>query len=124
MLFRSRTTARILFAESLVGIVSQRLVPRADRPGRVAAMEILKGTLRVKDLIRDEDRTTELYEAISDSSLDGMQLLDAHLARLYADGIISYEVGLASATSAQAFKMASTQIDIEAGRDPRATQQY
>ena len=119
-----RTTARILFAESLVGIVSQRLVPRADRPGRVAAMEILKGTLRVKDLIRDEDRTTELYEAISDSSLDGMQLLDAHLARLYADGIISYEVGLASATSAQAFKMASTQIDIEAGRDPRATQQY
>jgi twitching motility protein PilT len=119
-----RTTARILFAESLVGIVSQRLVPRADRPGRIAAMEIMKATLRVKDLIRDEDRTSELYEAIRDSSLDGMQLMDAHLARLYAEGVISYEVGLASATSAQAFKMASTQIDVEAGRDPRATQQF
>lgn len=117
-----RETARILFAESLVGIVSQRLVPRSDRPGRVAAMEIMKGTLRIKDLIRDEDRTSELYDAIRDSTLDGMQLMDDHLARLYAEGTIAFETGLASATSQQAFKMATTQTDIEAGRDPRATQ--
>jgi len=117
-----RSTARILFAESLVGIVSQRLVARDDRPGRVAAMEVLKGTLRIKDLIRDEDRGNELYDAIRDSTLDGMQLMDDHLARLYAEGTISYETGLTTATSMQAFKMASTQIDIEAGRDPKATQ--
>lgn len=117
-----RATARMLFAESMVGILSQRLVPRADRPGRVAATEILKGTLRVKDLIRDEKRTSELYEAIQDSSLDGMQLMDDHLAQLYGQGIISYETGLATATSAQTFKMSSTQIDVEAGRDPKATQ--
>ena len=117
-----RATARILFAESLVGIVSQRLVPRVDRPGRMAAYEILKATLRVKDLVRDEDRTSELYEAIRDSSLDGMQLMDDHLAKLYSQGIISYETGLATATSSQTFKMASTQIDVEAGRDPKATQ--
>ena len=117
-----RATARILFAESLIGIVSQRLVPRSDRPGRIAALEIMKGTLRIKDLVRDEDRTSELYDAIRDSTLDGMQLMDDHLARLYAEGIISYETGLATATSQQAFKMASTQTDIEAGRDPRATQ--
>ena len=117
-----RETSRILFAESLVGIVSQRLVPRSDKPGRVAAMEILKGTLRIKDLIRDEERTSELYDAIRDATMDGMQLMDDHLARLYSQGVISFETGLAAATSQQAFKMATTQSDVEAGRDPRATQ--
>ena len=117
-----RETARILFAESLVGIVSQRLVPRSDRPGRVAAMEVMKGTLRIKDLVRDDERTSELYDAIRDAEMDGMQLMDDHLARLYSQGVISFETGLASATSQQAFKMSTTQVDVEAGRDPRATQ--
>ncbi len=108
-----RATARILFAESLVGVVSQRLLPRADRPGRVAALEILKGTLRIKDLVRDEDRTGELYDALRDARLDGMQLFDDHLAELYADGIISFETGMAASTSAQAFKMAATQVDVQ-----------
>ena len=107
-----RATARILFAESLVGIVSQRLLPRTDG-GRVAAMEILKGTLRIKDLVRDEERTGELYDALRDAKLDGMQLFDDHLAELYADGTISFETGMAAATSAQAFKMAATQVDVQ-----------
>jgi len=108
-----RSTARILFAESLVGIVSQRLLPRGDGAGRVAAMEILKGTLRIKDLVRDEERTGELYDALRDARLDGMQLFDDHLAELYAGGAISYETGMAAATSAQAFKMAATQVDAQ-----------
>jgi twitching motility protein PilT len=108
-----RATARILFAESLVGIVSQRLLPRADGSGRVAAMEILKGTLRIKDLVRDEDRTGELYDALRDARLDGMQLFDDHLAELYGSGAISYETGMAAATSSQAFKMAATQVDVQ-----------
>ncbi len=108
-----RDTARILFAESLVGIVSQRLLPRAGGSGRVAAMEILKGTLRIKDLVRDEDRTGELYDALRDAKLDGMQLFDDHLAELYAGGVITFETGMAAATSAQAFKMAATQVDVQ-----------
>ena len=108
-----RATARILFAESLVGIVSQRLLPRAGGSGRVAAMEILKGTLRIKDLVRDEERTSELYDALKDAKLDGMQLFDDHLAELYAAGSITFETGMASATSAQAFKMAATQVDVQ-----------
>jgi twitching motility protein PilT len=60
--------------------------------GRVAAMEIVKATLRIKDLIRDEDRTHELYDAIRDARLDGMQLFDDHLAQLYAEDKISYDV--------------------------------
>ncbi len=108
-----RSTARILFAESLVGIVSQRLIPRADRAGRVAATEILKGTLRIKDLVRDEDRSGEIYDALRDARLDGMQLFDDHLAELYGQGIITFETGMASATSSQAFKMAATQVDVQ-----------
>jgi twitching motility protein PilT len=107
-----RETARILFAESLVGIVSQRLLPRKPK-GRVAAMEIMKGTLRIKDLVKDEERSNELYDALRDSKLDGMQLFDDHLAELYAQDLIEYETGLHSATSAQSFKMAVTQIDLQ-----------
>ena len=110
-----RDTARMLFAESLVGIVSQRLLPRAGGKGRVAALEIMKGNLRIKDLIKDESRSHELYDALKDSRLDGMQIFDDHLAELYKTDIIDYETGLSAATSMQAFKMAATQIDL--GRD-------
>ncbi len=93
-----RETARVLFAESLVGIVSQRLLPRVGG-GRVAATEILKGTLRVKDMIRDEERTPELYDVLKEARLDGMQAFDDHLADLYAQGVIEYETGYSAATS-------------------------
>lgn len=106
-----RDTARVLFAESLVGIVSQRLLPRLGS-GRVAATEILKGTLRVKDLVRDEDRTPELYDVLREARLDGMQSFDDHLAEMYEQGIIDYDTGYHAATSSQAFKMAATQVDV------------
>lgn len=107
-----RETARVLFAESLVGIVSQRLLPRKGGSGRVAATEILKGTLRVKDLVRDEDRTPELYDVLREARLDGMRSFDDHLAELYDQGIIDYDTGYHAATSSQNFKMAATQVDL------------
>lgn len=107
-----RETARVLFAESLVGIVSQRLLPRAGGVGRVAATEILKGTLRVKDLVRDPERTPELYDVLREAALDGMRSFDSHLAELYGEGVIDYDTGYRAATSSQAFKMAATQIDV------------
>jgi len=107
-----RDTARILFAESLVGVVSQRLLPRRGGQGRVAATEILKGTLRVKDLVRDEERTAELYDVLREAKLDGMRAFDDHLAELYAEGVIDFDTGYAAATSSQAFKMSATQVDV------------
>lgn len=112
-----RDTVRILFAESLVGIVSQRLLPSADGQGRIAAMEILKGTLRIRELVKDENRTYEIYEALKDSRFDGMQTFDDALAELYAEDLITFETGLIAATSPQHFKMAATQIDVERGRE-------
>jgi twitching motility protein PilT len=118
-----RGTARLLFAESLVGIVSQRLLPRKGGHGRVAALEILKGTLRIKDLVKDENRTNELYDAMRDSRLDGMISFDDYIAELYGQDVIDYVTGAAAATSAQNFKMAATQIDLERGREtPMMTQ--
>jgi twitching motility protein PilT len=112
-----RASAQILFADSLVGIVSQRLLPRVGG-GRVVASEVMKGTLRVKELLRDETRYSELYDAIRDSRLDGMQLFDDDLAGLYAAGQIDFTTGYFAATSSQRFKMAATQIDLQQGRAP------
>jgi len=105
-----RDVARILFAESLVGIVSQRLLPN-KQGGRVCAMEVLKGNLRIRDLIKDPDRTNEIYEALKDSSLDGMQTFDDHLAELYARDQIGLDTALAHATSAQYVKVKALQIN-------------
>lgn len=116
-----RDTARMLFSESLVGIVSQRLLPRKGGKGRVAATEVMKGTLRIKDLIKDEERTHELYDALKDSALDGMQTFDDHLASLYQQDLIDYQVGLMAATSMQSFKMAATQIDLQRNRTTPTT---
>ncbi|MDZ7702918.1 MAG: PilT/PilU family type 4a pilus ATPase [Trueperaceae bacterium] len=105
-----RHTARLLFAESIVGIVSQQLLPRKGG-GRVAAMEVLKGNLRIRDLIKDESRTNELYDAIRDSRADGMQTFDDHLSELYEQDLIEFGTGYLAATSGQTFKMKATQID-------------
>lgn len=115
-----RSSARILFADSLVGIVSQRLLPRKGG-GRIAASEIMKGTLRIKDLLRDESRYGELYDALRDSKLDGMQLFDDALADMYAKDLIEYEVGYSAATSSQAFKMQATQIDLRKNQEAEAS---
>jgi twitching motility protein PilT len=100
-----RAQARVLFAESVVAIISQRLLPKADESGRVAALEILKGTMRVKEMIKDEERTPELKDVIKDGREDGMMLFDDHLARLYADGQISMEIGFSAATTPHEFKL-------------------
>ena len=111
-----RDAARAMFAEALIAIVAQRLLPRAAGTARVAASEILVGTLRVRDLIRSAAPTEAYYDAIRDARFDGMQLFDDHLAALYGDDVITFETALAAATSPQRFKMAATQVDLERGR--------
>src|SRR5512139_3624624 len=56
---------RLQLAGVLKGVVSQRLVSRADEKGRVPAVEILVSTARVRELIEDKDRTKEIHDAIS-----------------------------------------------------------
>lgn len=82
---------RAMFANAVVGIVAQRLLPRADRQGRVAVHEIMIATNALRNLIREE-KSHQLYSAIQTGSSYGMQTIDSVLATLYQQGIITAEV--------------------------------
>ena len=78
--------ARLQLSASLVGVVYQRLIPRRGG-GLVAAYEVLRGTIAVRNLIR-ESNTRQLRNAITMGQADGMQTLEMHLSDLVTDGII------------------------------------
>jgi twitching motility protein PilT len=113
-----RAIARILFADALVGVVSQRLLPRADGQGRVAALEIMRGTLRVKDLIKEEERTPQLKDALLEGREVGMLAFDDHLAELCSDGVIDFETGYSAATSPHEFKLRVQDGSANKSREP------
>jgi twitching motility protein PilT len=78
---------RLQLSASLVGVVYQRLLPRREG-GLVAAYEILKGTIAVRNLIR-ESNSRQLRNAITMGQADGMQTLEMHLSQLVTEGIIN-----------------------------------
>lgn len=83
-------------------IVSQRLIPRADGHGRVAALEVLTSTARTRDYIEKGEREGKsLYDAMRDGTLEGMQVFDGELERMMRDGIITMNDGLAYSTNRQ-----------------------
>jgi twitching motility protein PilT len=97
---------RIRLAESLHAVVSQRLLPRADGKGRVAAVEVMVVTPTIRDLILDSDRISEIHDYIAQGREQyGMQTFDQHLAELVNSGDVSYEVALAAATRPSDFAL-------------------
>jgi len=78
--------ARLQLSATLVGVVYQRLLPRKEG-GLVAAFEILRGTIAVRNLIR-ESNTRQLRNAITMGQVDGMQTLEMHLSELVTGGIV------------------------------------
>jgi twitching motility protein PilT len=70
-----------MLSTSLVGVVSQQLVRRADNKGRVAALEILVNTPAIANILRD-GKTEQIGTAIQSGSLQGMQSMDTALRRL------------------------------------------
>lgn len=83
-------------------IVSQRLIPRADRKGRIAAIEVLKSTARTREYVEKGEREGKsLYDAMRDGNLDGMQVFDMEIERMIREGIISMNDGLMYATNRQ-----------------------
>ncbi len=98
--------ARLRLSEALQAVLSQRLLPRADGHGRVAALEILICTGTVRDLIKDPNRTPELHDYIRDARDQyGMQTFDQHLMDLVSDGVVAYETALAAATNPADFEL-------------------
>jgi twitching motility protein PilT len=91
---------RVMVSESLRGIISQQLVPRADGKGRVLALEILTNTPAVANVIR-ESRTFMLPGIIQTGRKQGMQLMDDSLHQLYDHGVISAEEAIARSEQKQ-----------------------
>jgi twitching motility protein PilT len=106
---------RILLAESLLGILSQRLLPKADGKGRVLALEILLATQLVRDYIKEEEKTYEIKDVIAEDNVRGMHTFDQHLVQLYRQGLIDLEAATAAATSPHEFKLILTR---ETGETP------
>lgn len=77
-------------ANSLRGIVSQKLLPRADQSGRVAAVEVMVATPTVSKLI-EEGHAGQLYTAISEGNYWGMQTMNQCLVRYFKAGLITEE---------------------------------
>jgi twitching motility protein PilT len=88
------------FAKSFRYIVCQRLMPKTDRTGRVAAFEILKANARTRECIEKGERENKtLLEAIKAGSAEGMQHFDGDIARLVKNQVVDFETGLSFATN-------------------------
>jgi twitching motility protein PilT len=97
---------RFSLASALAAVVSQRLVPRADKAGRIPACEILINTAAVRDNIRDMEKTLNIPDLIKEGTVQyGMQSFDQSLMQLYSKGSISYESALFYATSPAEFAL-------------------
>ena len=91
---------RTRLAQTFRYIVSQRLIPRADGKGRIAAVEILKSNPRTREYIeKGESEGKTLLDAIHDGELDGMQDFDSVIRKLIEAGTISLEDGMSYATN-------------------------
>jgi len=91
---------RTRLAQSFRYIVSQRLLPRADGTGRVAAMEILKATSRTKEYIeRGESEGKSLLDAMEQGDMEGMQTFDGEIEKLVRAGVVTKADGLAYASN-------------------------
>ena len=91
---------RFALSNALASVVSLRLVPRADKPGRVPACEVLINTAAVREQIRDVSKTLNIPDLIKEGTVQyGMQSFDQSLMSWYSRGIISYENALFYATN-------------------------
>jgi twitching motility protein PilT len=85
--------ARVQLAASLVGVVSQRLLPRADGKGRVAAFEVMVANAAIRTMIRD-NKMHQALSIIQSGGRAGMMTLDTSLGKLVEGGVITREVAL------------------------------
>ena len=100
-----QSQVRLQLSLSLQGIIAQQLVPRMDKKGLVAAIEILISTSAVKNLIR-KAQSQEIYSMMDIGAKFGMQSMDAALKILYKNKVITYDEALAHSISPEHFEKA------------------
>ena len=93
-------TIRNRFAKSFRYIVSQRLLPLREGKGRVAAIEILKSTVRTREYLdKGEVEGKSLLDAMRDGDTEGMQHFDGEIEKLIRAGTIDYDTAMAYSTN-------------------------
>ena len=92
---------RTRIAQSFRYIISQRLIPRSDGSGRVAAIEILKSTMRTREYIeKGESEGKSLVDAMEQGDQEGMQTFDGVIEKMVRSGVLTQEGALPYATNA------------------------
>ena len=94
---------RSMLSESLVAVISQKLLPTKDGKGRVPACEVMIATTAIRNLIR-EDRIYQISSIIQSGGVEGMQTLDQDLQRLVTQGKIERKVAIEIADNPKLFK--------------------
>ena len=96
---------RAMLAATLKGVISQRLVRRADGSGRVAAVEVLVTTGRAQEMILNPDETARLSEVIHEGAYYGMQTFDQALLAHVQAGRVTAEDALRAANRPQDLRL-------------------
>ena len=109
---------RVQLANNLVAVVTQQLLPRADREGRVLAYEILIANPAVRALIR-EGKTYQITSVMQTGAGAGMVTMDAFLAGLYRRRVIGYDTGVERAVDAKEFARLASESALGAAAAPR-----
>jgi len=94
---------RLQLSMVLQFIIAQQLIPRADKKGVIAAVEVLKVTPAVRNLIR-KAQTHEIYSMLEIGSKHGMQSMDTALKDLYEKKLVTYEAAISHASNAESFE--------------------
>ena len=81
---------RFMLSMTLLAVLSQRLLPRADGEGRILACEVLRNNTAVANLIR-EGKTHQVYSIMETNTKEGMCTMDRCIKELYMQGQIAYE---------------------------------
>ena len=102
---------RVGLGSSIVGVVSQRLLPRVGG-GRAAAIEIMISNGRIRDCVIDPEKTHEIHDIVRESGYYGMQTFDQALIRLYQEGLVTLEDAKSGANSPHDFSLALQQAGL------------
>jgi twitching motility protein PilT len=98
--------ARLSLGGVLRGVISQRLLPRADGKGMVPAIEVMVNTERVREMIEEPTRTREIKDAIAEGLHPyGMMSFDQSLAALVKQRLVTYEEAVKNSTSPSDFAL-------------------
>ena len=101
-----REQARLILASVVKGVISQRLIPRADGQGMVPAVEVMVSSARVREYVADKVKARDLREVIAQGHTSyGMQTFDQSLMALYRSGLITYDEALQNASNPADFAL-------------------